>query len=505
MATVQFLPSFSLFFPHKQQLKVLFVTTEAAPFAKVGGLGEIMRTLPAALRKRGVDARVFLPKYGSANLERFPLKKIADGLRFVSDKEDPHGLFVANILEHRLESDGGTVYFLENMEFFEKRANVYGYADDQIRWIYLSQGVLEFLRISSWVPDVIVANDWQTAFAVDFLKHQYAKDQVLSKIASVYAIHNLHFQSMHDHHFVSESDYDAGQAQIPHYNDPRLLLLNGARRGILWSDAIVAVSPTYAKEILTQDFGEGLHDLLQEKRSRLFGILNGLDYGYWNPKTDARLTANFSANTLSERAKNKRAVQEKFNLDVNPDKFLIGIVSRMDEQKGFDLIMQVAESLFDNVDFQMVAIGNGDNKYRLFFQDLEKKFPGRFGGHYSYDDVLPPLIFGGADAMLIPSRFEPCGLVQLEAMRYGSVPIVRKVGGLADSVCDFDGERGTGFVFSKFDPSALLIAVVRAREAFNNKNLWHGIVTRAMKKDFSWDRSAAEYERVLKIAVANHQ
>ena len=496
--------SFPQIFSKKGPKKVLFVAPEAAPYVKVGGLGEIMRSFPMALRTLGYDARVMVPKYASMNLERFPMKKVLSDLDFVPREEDPHGLFVSNVLFHQ-DEEGVPTYFLENMEYFEKRANVYGYADDPIRWIYLSQATLEFIKRSAWKPDVIVANDWQTGFVPDFIKRQYAKDPVISKIASVFLIHNLFHQGMFDHKFVPETEYDAAQELIPGFADPRLLQLNGMRRGIMHADLISTVSPTYAKEILTPEFGEGLHELLREKKGKLYGVLNGIDYELFNPETDEYIEHNYSHKSSEKRVGNKAALQEKFNLEVDPKKFIIGIVSRMDEQKGFDLIMQIADPLFQNVNFQMAVVGSGDNKYRGFFQELEKKYPGRFGGHYFYDAVLPRFIFAGADVVLIPSRFEPSGLVQMEAMRYGAIPIVRETGGLADSVVDYTGETGDGFVFKNFDPFALLIAIIRAREEYNNKDRWRKLIQRAMLKDFSWERSAREYAKLFKLAESNRE
>ena len=492
----------SIFSSKRSCPKILFVASEAAPFARAGGLGEIMRSLPRALRGLGCDARVLIPKYGTINTGEYPMKMAVERIAYMPEASDPYGLYISNVLSHE-DAEGGVTYFLENQEYFEKRANIYGYGDDPVRWALLSQSTLEFLRRSDWRPDIIVANDWQTGFIADFLKHQYAKDPILSKIATVFVIHNLYHQGMLDHRFVSESDFDSGEEPVPALNDPRLLSLNGMRRGIMWSDAISTVSPTYAKEILTPELGEGLNELLLEKRARLFGVLNAVDYEVFNPQTDRRIRYVYSRHSPGVRAKNKAVLQEKFNLKINPQKFIIGVVSRMDEQKGFDLLIQIAEPLFDNIDFQMVVVGGGDNKYRLFFQELEKKYPGRFGGHYFFDNILPALVFAGADVVLIPSRFEPSGLVQMEAMRYGAIPIVRRTGGLADSVTDFDGTKGDGFAFANFDPYGLFAAVIRAREEYNNKKSWDALVARAMQKDFSWTNSAKEYARIFKIAIAN--
>ncbi len=485
--------------------KILFVTTEAAPFATVGGLGRVMYSLPKAFIKNNYDCRLFLPKYASSTIKECILKKEVEHLEVA--KNDPHGLFVCNVLSCERE-DEPVVYFLENQEYYEKRANVYGYSDDAVRWVLLSRGVLEFLKKSSWKPDIIIATDWQTGFVPNLLATEYKNDPELSKIATIFAIHNLHYQGMFDHRFVSEMDFDAGQAPISEFDDPRINNLNGMRRGIMHSDLITTVSPTYAQEILQPEHGEGLEELLKERRARLFGILNGIDCDLLNPETDTYIKAKYShSNFIRAKGENKLALQKQFGLKEDKEVFVIGIVSRMDQQKGFDLIMEISDQLFQNLDFQLIIVGGGDNKYRLFFQSLEAKYPGRIGGHYFFDPIIPRTIFAGADAILIPSYFEPCGLVQMEAMRYGAVPIVRATGGLKDTVTDFDPKTktGNGFVFENFDPFALLIAFVRAKETFRNKKEWNELVGKVMEEDFSWEKSSGEYISLFPLAMRFHE
>ena len=488
-----------------KKTKILFVASEAGPYVSVGGLGGVMHSLPKALKELDYDARLFIPKYASAAIKNCQLKMELS--QFKVAENDPNGLFVSNVLKCEKE-DEPIVYFLENQEYYEKRANVYGYADDAVRWLLLCKGTIEFLKKSLWKPDVIVVSDWQTGFLPNLLATEYKNDPDLKNIASVFSIHNLHYQGMFDHHFVSEMDFDAGQQAIPDFDDPIIAKLNGMRRGIMFADAINTVSPTYSQEILNPEWGEGLHELLKERRARLFGILNGIDYNLLNPKTDSHIKKHYSVADFSEgKEANKLVLQKQFGLEINKEKFVLGIVSRLDEQKGFDLIMEISDQLFQNLDFQMVVVGGGDNKYRLFFQSLEQKYPGRIAGHYFFDPILPRLVFAGADAILIPSRFEPCGLVQMEAMRYGAIPVARAVGGLQDTVIDFDPkqETGNGFVFKNFNPFALLVAVVRAAETFRNKKEWRNLVKRAMKEDFSWSRSAEKYAELFSLAMKFHK
>jgi len=487
--------------------KILFVASEAAPFVKVGGLGEVMYSLPKAMRELGHDARVMVPKYATIDTERYPLHLEYEGLELEPETEDPYGLLKSNVLRHESEERGAVAYFLENMEYYEKRANVYGYSDDTTRWVLLSKGVLEFIKVSDWRPDIIVAADWQAGFIPNLIHTDYKDDPIISKITVVFSIHNLKWQGMFEPRFVPEMDFDAGQSKIPDLFNPAILKLNGMRRGIMYADVINTVSPTYAREILTEEFGETLNRLLNERKDRLFGILNGINTDDLNPETDENLTAHYSADSIQNRAINKEALQKQFGLPVNKDKFVAAMVSRFDEQKGFDLITKTLESLIQNLDFQFIVVGEGASVYRDYFEYLKKKYPERISGHFSFDNRLPRLVFGGADAILIPSKFEPSGLVQMEAMRYGCIPIVRKVGGLADSVTDFDPghNKGTGFVFEKYEPISLIISFIRALEVFKQKRPWEMLVKHAMKEDFSWTKSAREYARIFQLAARFHK
>ena len=271
----------------------------------------------------------------------------------------------------------------------------------------------------------------------------------------------------------------------------------------MYADAVSVVSPTYAKEIMTADYGELLDGLLRERRSRVYGILNGIDYDEFNPETDRYLAANYNRDSIDARAANKEELCARFGLDESDTSFVVAVASRFTEQKGFDLLFRVADVLLKELDLQFAILGSGEGKYMGFFQDLEKRYPGRVGTHLAFDAVLPHLIHGGADAILIPSKFEPSGLLQLEALRYGVTPLVRKTGGLADTVEDWNpiANAGTGFVFKNFDDHAMMIAIIRAYENFQNKAVWRGIQRRGMAKDFSWEKSAREYAHLFTVAT----
>src|SRR3989338_1727540 len=398
---VNIIPPINIF-KREPRLRLLFVSPEAAPFIKVGGLGEVMHSLPNTLRALGHDARIFLPKYAAIDLKKYPMRLELEGLRpALFEEEDPHGLFVSNVLRYENDSGETVAYFLENMEYYEKRANVYGYADDAVRWALLSRAVLEFLRHFSWRPDVIIASDWQSGLIPNYFHTIYKGDPKLSPIAIVFSIHNLSFQAMFDYRFVSQMDYDSGQEAIPTFNDPRLSKLNFMNRGIMYADVINTVSPTYAQEITTPEYGEGLHELLSERRSRIFGILNGIDGNLYNPETDSNIQFHYGSKDLSAsggKTKNKSALQQKFNLPVSNTVPLFGIVSRLTDQKGFGLLMDAGEPLLENFNIQLVVVGSGEGRFMNFFQELAKKYPQKVGIYLGYDEVLSHAVYAGADA-----------------------------------------------------------------------------------------------------------
>mgnify|MGYP001560156858 FL=1 len=488
----------------KTKYKILFVASESAPFAQIGGLGGVIFSLSRALREIGQDARIMIPRYAGMDLEKFPLEMEYKELE-VPTGGTPEFL-ICNVKKYE-RPDIPFTYFLENMEYYEKRANIYGYSDDSVRWALLSRGTLEFLRLSKWVPDVIVACDWHVGFLPNYLKTEYKEDPVLSKIATIFSIHNIFYQGMFDYKSVSEMDYDAGQAPIPDLFDPRLLKLNGMRRGIMYADVVNTVSPTYAQEILTAEFGEGLDALLRERRARVYGVLNGIDYRIFNPENDPYVPAHYNSRNIERREKNQIFLQKHFGLPQNKEAFVMSIVARLSEQKGIDLIMQIIEPLLANINFQLIVLGSGESEYLEFFKNIAEKHPKQIAVHPMFDTALRHLIYAGSDVVLVPSKFEPCGLTQMEAMRYGTIPIVRETGGLADTVEDFNPKEdtGTGFVFKKYDPWAFFTAVVRAREAFRYQQQWERLIKRAMARDFSWKNSAREYIHLFSVAREYHK
>lgn len=492
------------FLKKNKGLKILFVSTEAAPFIKVGGLGEVMYALPRALKGLGHDPRIIIPKYASIPNEKYKFKYLIEGVNITNEERS----IICNIkILEKTQPDAPINYFLENQEFFEQRGNVYGYDDDAARWAVLCRGALEFIKMSAnlkeaWIPDIIVSSDWQGGLIPNLVKAEYADDPIISKIATVFSIHNLHYQGMFDHHHINELDYDDGQSSIPKISDPRLFKTSFMRRGIRFADVVNTVSPNYAREITTPEYGELLDTILQERRSRVFGILNGIDYISNDPSTNPNIEFKYSVKSINERAKNKLFLQRKFNLEENLDIPIFAIVSRLSEQKGLDLLVKIIEPLLNNFKFQLIVLGTGESRFLSFFGDLDKRYK-QVSTHLSFDTALPHLIYAGADIIMIPSRFEPCGLTQMEAMRYGAVPLVRKTGGLADSVEQYSPmtKTGTGFVFEKYDECALFGAMVQAIETYKYKDNWKGIQKRAMLSNFSWQKSAKEYVELFKKAI----
>ena len=482
--------------------KIIIIAPEASPFANVGGVSRVISALSSALYRAGHDVRVFMPKFGFIDNADYPLEMVYEGLKVPTDSpENPY--LICNVKRFQLP-DAAPVYFLENREYYELRANVYGYHDDPIRWALLSRGLIEFLRAdSNWIPDIIHANDWQCGLIPNYLKTAYMEDDKVNSIPVVFTIHNLSYQGMFDHRNVSDLDFDDGKSQVANFFDPRLLKLNLMRRGIMFADAINTVSPTYARQIMRPEYGEGLDRLLSEVRSKLSGILNGIDYDEYDPATDRLLTTQFDIQTLERRKSNKVTLQKEFDLKQDPTIPLIGYVGRMEGYKGLDLLLQVIPPLMRDFKVQFVFVGGGDSGIAGRIREAQDKYPEMIGAHLLLDFDLPRLVFGGADIVTVPSAFEPCGLVQMEAMRYGAIPLVHSTGGLADSVKNYEPEtdQGFGFVFRNYDPWSLFAQIVRGIETYRSKDIWENLQKNAMAEDNSWQARAGEYLALYDKAI----
>lgn len=473
------------------KLKILFMSPEVAPYTKVGGLADVAWALPRALRDAGHDVRIFTPKFGLIDEKKFHLKTIYKDLIVKGDKKTN---LVCNVKEGHIPGDI-IVYLLENREYYEIRENVYGYSDDPLRWMLLCRGALEFLRHTDWKPDVIHTNDWMTGYVANDLATTYSKDASLNSIATLHSIHNITYQGRFHYRTVAEVDKDDGYGPLPDILSSRTLKLNAMRRGILYSDVVTTVSETYAHEILTPEFGAGLDRLLRELRTKLFGVVNGLDSRVFDPATDPDIWYNYDGKHLDQKTKNKLAFQKEFGLEQDPNIPVIGFVGRFTSQKGIDLIQDALEKLLPVMDFQFIVVGGENEQAEKAFEDLMRRYPKRVGGHLMVSKIIGQQIYAASDIFLYPSKYEPCGLAQLIAMRYGSIPIVRRTGGLADTVFPYDPDHhtGTGFVFDSFDSTSLVIQMVRALEVHRHKAVWQSLVERAMQQDFSWNHSAERY------------
>ncbi|MBM3154239.1 MAG: glycogen synthase GlgA [Chloroflexi bacterium] len=469
-------------------MRVLFIAAELAPLAKVGGLGDVAGSLPKALRHLGHDVRVMMPGYGLIDLSGYSPLPVLDNLSVkLAKAEKP--VFLKSI-----ELDSGVVVYLVSTEMFCKSYEVYG-EDDLTRFLFFCRAVVEILKNLDWQPDIVHCHDWHTALIPLWLRKGKCE------CATVFTIHNLAYQGTFDRRFLSrfglKEDWQSWPASAE--KPP----LNFMSQGILWSDILTTVSETYAGEILTPEYGMGLDALLRFRQKELFGIINGLDYDKYNPASDSFLAANYDSSTLTKKALNKLALQRKVGLQENEKVPLIGMVSRLDEQKGFDILLDTFDSMLQRTSAQLVILGRGKEYYQAKLVYVAERYPQRVAILLTFDEALAQLVYGGCDIFLMPSRFEPCGLGQLMAYRYGTVPIVRHTGGLADTVQDLadDLKRGTGFVFTEYSPESLLAAVVRATRAFESGEAWSRVVQRIMALDFSWRYSAEKYVSVYTKAI----
>lgn len=484
-------------------MSVLFVCAEVAPYASIGGLAQVAYFLPKALMALGVDVSIFMPRYGTIDEKKYHIKPLLTGLKVPTDESMGYTELICNVKVREGTKRDPTVYFLENMEYYEKRANVYGYADDPVRFALLSRGALEFVRASEMRPTIIHTNDWHTGYLSNYLQTAYANDPNFKSISTVFTIHNLRNQGQFDYRFASPMDFDDGKSALSPFFTGRLKKQNALKRGIIYSDVVNTVSDTYSREIMTPEYGEGLDQLIKELRTKMFGILNGIDYAEFNPTDDRFINNNFSWRNLEARKKNKIDLQHAFNLKADPSVPILAYCGRLDDQKGLDLLADVLPAVLSEYNVQFVVVGTGTAKHREFFSELEQKYVGRVGTHLMSNFVLPRRVFAGADMLLLPSKFEPGGIVVIEGMRYGCVPIVRSTGGLADIVndCDIENHSGNGFSFRDYNKLSLFGAIVRALEMYKNFKGWKRLVRRVMREDLSWKKAAKQYLDLYDRAV----
>ena len=451
-----------------EKLKVLMASSEVVPFAKTGGLADVAGSLPIALEAAGVDIRVIMPKYSSVK---------ASGSEAIIGK---------NV----------KVYFVENEEYFGRK-ELYGdkfgdYPDNLDRFAFFSREALERCKRENFKPDIIHCNDWQTALIPVYLNTIYKYDPFFAKTRVLFTIHNMAYQGIFAKEEFPKIGLDWNLFTIQYFEFYGKV--NLMKAGLVYSDAISTVSPTYAKEILTDEFGCGLEGVLKTRESVLSGILNGIDTDVWDPATDKKIFKQYSSKTVMDKYANKEKFQKELGLKVDGEIPMIGLISRLADQKGLDLLAKIIEDIL-NTKVQFVLLGTGDNKYHILFEKMAKTHPKNASINLKFDAVLAQKIYASSDIFLIPSRYEPCGLGQMISFRYGTVPVVRETGGLKDSVTEFDPKTGSGngFTFSEYSSKAFHSAIKRALDLFRNKTVWEKLITKVMKLDYSWGASAGEY------------
>ncbi len=484
-----------------QVLPVAIASSEIAPFAKTGGLGDVVGSLPKALERLGLRVSLIMPAYRSVLQGKLALENT--GVRFtvpISDRREEGSLLKATT------GSAIPVYFIRADRYFD-RDYLYGtpekdYADNAERFTFFARAILEVLKLAP--PSILHAHDWQSALAIALLKAQPYLYPELASVKTVFTVHNLGHQGL-----FSPSDWHLLNLEGSFFT-PRYLefygKINFLKGGLVFADAITTVSPTYAEEIKTAEQGFGLEGVLQERAVSLTGILNGADYDIWNPKIGPFIGATYGPNNLVGKKVCKADLQRSFHLPDQPEVPLIGMVSRLTAQKGFDLLEEALDALLSR-DLQFVLLGTGDRRYQDFFSKLPLVYPGKAGVRIVFDESLAHKIIAGSDFFLMPSRYEPSGLTQIYSLKYGTIPIVRATGGLRDTIDEFDSKTrtGNGFVFSAYDVRSLLGAIDRALAVFYRNEEWQTLIKNAMAANFSWDRPARAYLNLYQKLLTNDQ
>lgn len=477
-------------------LKIIIAAAEVAPFAKTGGLADVAGSLPKALKKAGHDVRVAMPKY----------KQITEG-EYLLDYpvEVDHHLETGIIRQTKIKSknDEIPVYLIDNYKYFY-RDGIYGFGDEAERYNFFSKAVLNMLPEIDFQPDLIHCNDWQCGLIPLSLKTKYAEDPFYQKIATLFTIHNLQYQGVFSRNtlrLVGLGDEYFTPEHLEFYGQ-----VNFMKAGILYADIINTVSKKYALEIQTPEFGERLDGLLRKRAQDLYGIVNGIDYEELDPETDKHIYRNYSIETIDLKKENKYALQKEMGLPVG-DTPLIGITTRLVGQKGLDLVAGMFNQLM-SMGAQLILLGSGEDYYQKLFAELKMRYQQQAAINIGFNVELAQKIYAGSDIFLMPSLFEPCGLSQMISLRYGTIPVVREVGGLADTIQDYDeqNETGNGFSFKPYTPEALLETIKRALKIYRqHPEQWKRLMLRAMESDYSWERSAQEYVKIYQKAIEKNQ
>lgn len=483
-------------------MKIAFVAAECVPYAKTGGLADVAGALPAELVRLRHEVKVFIPKYSLIDENRY-------GLKYNWDiGEMPiriNGIIrSAHVHQSKLPDSDIDVYFIDCPHYFYRPSIYTNDSDEDERFILFSKAVIETLQRLQWTPDIIHCNDWQTGLLPLFIKDNYNWDRMFDQTASVFTIHNIGYQGLFSRSVLFSAEI-RGELFYPGGPVEHNGGVSFMKAGISFADIINTVSNTYAHEILTPEYGAGLESALQKRKDDLYGILNGVDYNIWNPETDKHLPYHYTINDVGGKYLNKKYLLKHFGIKPDENIPLVGIVSRMVHQKGFDIFADAINDLL-KLEAQWIILGSGEDRFEDLFRLLSNQFPEKVGVYIGYNNELSHLIEAGADMFLMPSKYEPCGLNQIYSLKYGTVPIVRKTGGLADTVKDWDEQShyglkdGNGFSFYDYSGYALFKSVERAVNTFKHRDIWRKIQLNGMKQDFSWTRSAEKYTELYKLA-----
>lgn len=470
---------------------IALLASEVAPFAKTGGLADVAGALPRALADAGASVRVLMPLYKEVKKKNPPLTKLFEGsLRDGGGRDLPYAV-------HEHAGDGVSTLFIEHDPFFD-RDGLYGtaagdYPDNGERFAFFARAALETLKRTGHPADILHAHDWQSALALAYLRFVYADDAFFGRTKSAFTIHNLAYQGLFEKDILAKAGLPAS---LFHMNDLEFYgKVNFLKAGILYADAVTTVSPRYSREIQTPEFGCGLDGLLRHRSEALHGILNGVDYAAWDPARDSLIPARYRPGDLKGKSVCKAELVRMFGLpESSTGRPVVGVVSRLAGQKGFDLVADALDEMFGR-DFVLAVLGTGEAKIQDALKAAQAKHPDRFGLKIAFDDKVARTIYAGSDLFLIPSRYEPCGLTQMYSLKYGTIPVVRATGGLDDTIREFDAASGTGngFKFEEYTQAALLGCLDRALARWKDKAAWTRLVGNAMAADFSWDRSARAY------------
>ncbi|HLA25619.1 MAG TPA: glycogen/starch synthase [Patescibacteria group bacterium] len=484
----------------KKSLRIISVSSEVAPYSKSGGLADVCRALPNHLSQMGHFVTMVTPFYGF-------MKKNPDLENLETIYEDKEGISINGHsyplrIKRKKEYNFREIIFICNEEFFGGHSKLYGYPNDNLRFLFFNKAALHFLSITDLSPDIIHCHDWQAGALPNLISQITDKYPNLKKTATVFTVHNLAFQMGGTNWWdIPEEKRDDGKNDFPE-QEKRIQRANFVKRAVRCADVINTVSERYAQEILTPEFGQGLDKLLLKRQEDVYGIINGIDYSVSNPLFDENIEVNYDWNSLYKKKKNKLSLQKLTGLEQDENIPLIGMTHRLTEQKGFDLIREIMWILV-KLPLQLVIVGTGEKEYLDFFRQTAKKHPRRIGVWSPFTQDMESKIYAGSDMFLMPSHYEPCGISQMKSLRYGSIPIVHKTGGLSDTIENFNPKtkRGNGFVFTAYTKEDLLIALTRAIETYQYPKIWTHLAWEAMQLSYSWKLPAKKYVDLYKIAM----